>query len=76
MHIFVQCKKNVGPVEVEEPFKVTLRAHTGPALAFYFAYGGCLEPVPTGVEVVGKDRMLTWLATERGKRYRTLLLGE
>ena len=76
MHIFAQCKKNVGPVEVEQPFTVALRAHTGPALAFYFAYGGCREPVPASVEVVDKDRMLAWLATERGERYRALLLGE
>jgi hypothetical protein len=74
MHIFAQCKKDPGPMEVEASFRVALGAHTGPCLAFYFAYGGCHGGIP-GIEVFGKDRMLAWLATERGEKYRTLLLG-
>ena len=75
MHVFAQCKKDPNPVEVQESFKVALGAHTGPCLAFYFAYGNCLGDIPPGVEVFDEVRMLAWLATERGERYRQLLLG-
>ena len=75
MHVFAQCKKDPNPVEVQDSFKVALGAHTGPALAFYFAYGGCRGDVPAGVQVFDKDTMLEWLMTDRGRRYRELLLG-
>ncbi len=76
MHIFAQCKKDWQSVAVEDSFTEALATHPGPYKAFYFAYGGCRGPVPAGTEVIGRDKMLKWVETDRGAMYRRFLLGE
>lgn len=73
--IIAQCQKSPGPVAIETDFKDAVLVHENAPLAFYFAFGGCQDVVPPGIEVVGRSEILTWIKTERGAMYRSSVLS-
>ena len=75
-HILAQCKKNPGPVGIPEDFLGAIDIHAGAVSAFYFAFGGCYDPVPENVNVIGREEILQWGQTDRGAMYRGFLIGE
>lgn len=74
-HVLAQCKKDGHSVAIEESFLSAVEAQGAGCQAFYFAFGGCHGDVPDHIRVVGRDEMLAWTDTERGRRYRDFLLG-
>ena len=75
-HILAQCKKNPGPVGLPDEFLAGIEHYAGALSAYYFAFGGCHDPVPANVQVVGREQILTWVQTERGAMYRGFLVGD
>lgn len=67
-HILAQCKKNDGPIEVEEEFRKLSEGIKTHAQVFYFAYGGCKDH-PSQIKVIDKSYVLKWVEGTEGRKY-------
>ena len=74
-HVLAQCKKDGHSVAIEESFLTAIEAQGAGCKAFYFAFGGCHGDVPDHVSVVGRNEMLAWTGTERGRKYKDFLVA-
>ncbi len=73
--VLAQCKKDPSPCCVTEDFIQASSDLAKNDLAFYFAYGGCLGDVPSGVTVVDAEVIRSWAKTKNGSRYLQWLFG-
>ncbi|HMJ41994.1 MAG TPA: hypothetical protein VK522_06910 [Pseudolabrys sp.] len=72
--IVAQCKKHPTPQPIDRSF---LSAITPQDIAYYFAYGGISDEVPSGTIIVtGADARNWAMSHSNGQLYRKLLLGE
>jgi hypothetical protein len=73
--ILAQCKKDPHPVPISDGFLEAIADLGKNGVAFYFAYGGCKDSVPTTVRVVDRDAIHAWSKTKVGARYFSWLFG-
>lgn len=73
--ILAQCKKDPRSGGIADGFLEAIADLGKNGIAFYFAYGGCDEQVPRGVEVVDREAILQWSKTARGAKYFNWLFG-
>jgi hypothetical protein len=72
--ILAQCKKSPAPVNLDREFEKAALNSPSNEKYFYFAYGGCLGPIPAGVEVFSRVQLEDWLEqSTNGQKYLLML---
>jgi hypothetical protein len=74
VRIIAQCKKSDQPDVIEDTFLGACGAND---VAYYFAYGGCIDILPNNINIIDRNRAMQWVEkSAKGKRYKELLLAE
>jgi hypothetical protein len=77
--VFAQCKKDLMPKPVDGRFVTAIQRDSENEIKYYyFAYGGCIDPVPPGVRTLSRTDFENWFQNQNdpsGIAYLRLLRG-